>query len=102
MISRQARLRVSISNGYPRITPGQWHHALWVREVALANLRKGEPQWQEKEGHRVLSDSHFEFRGGWNAPKGVRRVERRMFAGAVSSSALPRTLCRLGLPTSIR
>jgi hypothetical protein len=78
MIPRQARLRVSISDWYSRITPGQWHHALWVREMALANVRKGEPQWQEKEGYRVLSDSHFEFRGGRDAPKGIRGVERRM------------------------
>jgi hypothetical protein len=69
---------MSISDGYPHITPGQWHHALWVREVALANLRKGEPQLQEKEGHRVLSDSHFEFQGGHNALKVVLGVERRL------------------------
>jgi hypothetical protein len=78
MIPRQARLRLSISDWYPRITPGQWHHALWVREVALANLRKGMAQWQEREGHRVLSDSHFEFRGGQNGPKETRDGERRM------------------------
>ena len=82
MIPRQARLRVPTSYEYPRITPGQWHHALWVREVALSNLREGKPQWQEMEGHRVLSDSHFEFRGGWNAPKGMCGVERRMLGGA--------------------
>lgn len=46
--------------------------------MALANLRRGEPQWQEKEGHRVLSDSHFEFRGGHAAPKEIRGCERRM------------------------
>ena len=40
MIPRQARLRVFIRDEYPHITPGQWHHALWVREVALANVRK--------------------------------------------------------------
>jgi hypothetical protein len=78
MIPRQARLRASVSSWYSRIAPGQWHHALWVREVALANVRKGEPQWQEKEGHRVLSDSHFEFQGGQNAPKEMRGGERRM------------------------
>ena len=78
MIPRQARLRASISDWYPRITPGQWHHALWVREVALANLRNGKPQWQEREGHRVLSDSHFEFRGGHHVPQATRDCERRM------------------------
>ena len=81
MFPRQARLRASVSDWYSRITPGQWHHALWVREMALANLRRGEPQWQEKEGHRVLSDSHFEFRGGHAAPREIRGCERRMLRG---------------------
>jgi hypothetical protein len=78
MLPRQARLRASVSAWYSRITPGQWHHALWVREMALANLRKGEPQWEEKNGHRVLSDNHFEFRGGHPAGKEIRAGERRM------------------------
>ena len=82
MLPRQARLQVSLSDWYSGITPGQWHHALWVREVALANLRKGEPRWEEREGDRVLSDRHFEFRGGRNGPKGVRGVERRMLRRA--------------------
>ncbi len=78
MPPRQARLRVSFSDWYARITPGQWHHALWVREKTLANLREGEPQWQQEEGQRVLSDTHFEFQGGHDSAKGVRRNERRM------------------------
>jgi hypothetical protein len=78
MLPRHARLRTSIGDGYPRIAPGRWHHALWVREVALSNLRKGEPQWQQMDGARVLSDSHFEFQGGHNALKWMRGVERRM------------------------
>ena len=78
MLPRQARLREPFSEWYSRITPGEWHHALWVREMALANLRKGNPQWQEREGDRVLSDNHFEFQGGRNAAKANRGVERRM------------------------
>jgi hypothetical protein len=78
MFPRQARLRASVSDWYSRITPDRWHHALWVREMALANLRKGEPQWQEQEGCRVLSDRHFEFRGGESATKEIRGVERRL------------------------
>jgi hypothetical protein len=78
MLPRQARLKASISDWYPRITPGKWHHALWVREMALSNLRTGQPQWQEREGDRVLSDNHFEFQGGRNAPKMEPGVERRM------------------------
>jgi hypothetical protein len=78
MLPRQARLKASISDWYPRITPGEWHHALWVREMALANLRKGRPQWRVEKGQRLLSDAHFEFQGGLRTAKGIRGVERRM------------------------
>jgi hypothetical protein len=78
MLPRQARLRATFSDWYSRITPGKWHHAVWVREMALSNLRKGKPQWQVEEGRRVLSDSHFEFQGGLDAPKAIHGVERRM------------------------
>ncbi|HYC31227.1 MAG TPA: hypothetical protein VEB59_03010 [Gemmatimonadales bacterium] len=78
MLPRQARVRPSFSESYSRITPGEWHHAAWVRERALADLRTGALQWQEEEGRRVLPDAHFEFQGGRNADKGVRGVERRM------------------------
>ena len=82
MLPRQARLRASYSDWYSRITPGEWHHALWVREIALANLRTGAPQWQEQHGCRILSDSHFEFQGGRNAAKAPAGVERRMLRAA--------------------
>jgi hypothetical protein len=75
MVPRQARLRPSFGDWYPGITPGKWHHALWVREMALAQFRKGGPRWQA-EG-RVLSDVHFEFQGG-GADPGHRTEERRM------------------------
>lgn len=75
MLPRQARLRAAFSDWYPKITPGEWHHALWTREMALAQLRKGGPQWQA--GGRILSDMHFEFQGGIGekrTSKDVRRV----------------------------
>ena len=78
MRPRQARLREQFSIWYSRITPGEWHHALWVRERVLANCRKGEPQWHEGEGGRVLCDAHFEFQGGWDGAKRIRGVEQRM------------------------
>jgi hypothetical protein len=78
MLPRQARLRASYSESYSRITPGEWHHAVWVREIALANLRKGEPQGQEEQGGRVLPDTHFEFQGGWTGTNQAPGVERRM------------------------
>jgi len=77
MLPRQARLRTPFSDWYSGITPGKWHHAVWVREVALANLRKGEPQWQVEEGARVLPDAHFEFQGG-AAMSGTHGLKRRM------------------------
>ena len=67
MLPRQARLRTPFGSCYPQIATGKWHHALWVREMALSQLRKGGPQWQT-EG-RVLSDEHFDFRGG-ELPRG--------------------------------
>ena len=81
MPARQARLRPQFSIWYSRITPGEWHHALWVRERVLANLRKGEPQCGhegEEAGRRVLCDAHFEFQGGWDVAKGFRGIEQRM------------------------
>ena len=75
MLPRQARLRASFSSCYPKITSGKWHHALWAREMALSQLREGGPQW-ETEG-RVLSDTHFEFQGGFTK-QGTRREIRRM------------------------
>jgi hypothetical protein len=75
MLHRQARLRTPFSSCYPAISPGKWHHALWVREMALSQLRKGGPQW-ETEG-RVLSDAHFDFQGGV-ARRGDQREARRL------------------------
>jgi hypothetical protein len=75
MLPRQARLRTPFSDWYPNIPPDRWHHALWTREMAIAQLRKGGPQWQTSG--RVLPDQHFEFQGGngEKRPRGdVRRV----------------------------
>ena len=77
MAPRQARLRSIYSDWYAGIAPGTWHHALWVREKALANLRHGRPQWENTARERFLSDSHFEFQGGAVGPGG-RDGERRM------------------------
>jgi len=62
MLDRQARLRPSFRDWYPKIASGKWHHALWAREIALAQIRKG--QARGIEGERVLPDLHFEFQGG--------------------------------------
>jgi hypothetical protein len=81
MPPRQARLRATYSDGYAGITPGTWHHALWVREKALANLRHGKPQWENTEQERVLPDAHFEFQGGAIGGQ-AHGVERRMIRQA--------------------
>ena len=65
------------SDWYAGIAPGTWHHALWVREKALANLRHGRPQWENTARERFLSDAHFEFQGGATG-SGARAGERRM------------------------
>ncbi|HEU4523971.1 MAG TPA: hypothetical protein VFR62_03065 [Gemmatimonadales bacterium] len=75
MLHRQARLRAPYSTYYPGITPGEWHHAVWVREMTLSQLRKGGPRW-EGEG-RVLPDAHFEFQGGF-ARRGMPWDARRL------------------------
>ena len=80
MFPRQARLRTPYSDRYDGITPGTWHHALWVREKALANLRHGRPQWENTTRERILSDSHFEFQGG-SIRNGAQGGERRILQG---------------------
>jgi hypothetical protein len=82
MLPRQARLRAPFSSCYPDITPGAWHHALWAREMALAQLRRGGPQWHTG---RVLSDEHFDFQGGIGA-RGSRREMRRMLPRNTATS----------------
>ena len=75
MFERQARLREAYNFCYPAISAGEWHHALWVREMALSQLRKGGPRL-EGEG-RILSDAHFEFQGGF-ARRGMPWDTRRL------------------------
>ena len=74
MLHRQARLRPSFSDWYPKIAPGEWHNALWAREVALAQLRKGETRGVA--GERVLPDLHFEFQGGVGARRTGHEARR--------------------------
>ena len=80
MRPRQARLRSIYSDWYAGIAPDTWHHALWVREKALANLRHGRPQRENAARDRILSDSHFDFQGG-AIGDGARGSERRRLQG---------------------
>ena len=76
MLPRQARLRSAYSEWYPSITPDEWHHALWTREMALAQLRKGGPQWLGTG--RILPDMHFDFQGGIGEKRSCQNVRRVM------------------------
>jgi hypothetical protein len=65
---RRARLKPEYAAWYPRIQPGEWHHAWWLSEVVRRQLRR---ESTLPIGSRVLSDQHFDFESG----------ERRPFAG---------------------
>ena len=86
MLPRQARLRAPFSSCYPDISAGEWHHALWAREMALLQLRRGGPQWQT--AGRVLSDEHFDFQGGIGAPGSHRETRRMLPPNAATSDDL--------------
>jgi hypothetical protein len=85
MPPRQARLRLAFSEWYPDITPGDWHHALWTREMALAQLRKGGPQWLGTG--RILPDMHFEFQGGTGEKRSCQNVRRVLLPTASTGAS---------------
>jgi hypothetical protein len=59
---RRARLRLEFADVYPGIAPNVWLSARAVAgTVGRANRRN---QRSEGNGERVLSNAHFEFRGG--------------------------------------
>ena len=59
---REARLRAEHREAYPGIVPGVWESAAVLADrVLAAGLLRGMTRgWCD----RVLSDAHFEFRGG--------------------------------------
>jgi hypothetical protein len=71
---REARLRPEHAHLYPGIRAGMWEVAAVVvdRIVAARLLACGNMAIQG----RVLSDSHFEFRGGTEAGARPRREDR--------------------------
>jgi len=73
---REARLRPAFASLYPDMKPGVWLPACtlaeFVLERGLYQRRSGSPA-----KHRVLNQSHFEFRGGpTRADDSHRRPER--------------------------
>ena len=74
-IRREARLRPEHAAGYPGVRAGVWESAavLVDRMVAARLLRGGQVEIQG----RVLSDEHFEFRGGTRPAASRPRREDR-------------------------
>jgi hypothetical protein len=72
---REARLRPEHAPEYPGVRSGVWESAAVMvdRIVAARLLRGGQMEIQG----RVLSDEHFEFRGGRRSPSSRPRREDR-------------------------
>jgi hypothetical protein len=62
MNTRETRLLGQYHLWYPRVRPDTWLPAELVAHVVRQQLQHGEPRWAA--GPRVLSDTHFQFRGG--------------------------------------
>ena len=60
---REARLKSEYAKLYPSVTPGVWQAAAAVADLVRTQreLTNGEDSMSVG---RVLSDAHFEFRGG--------------------------------------
>jgi len=73
---REARLRPQYASLYPALQPGTWQPATAIgRQLLLWHLTGPGPP----DGERLMSEEHFEFRGG------TRRNESE--AGARTRSA---------------
>ena len=73
-IRREARLRPEHAHLYPGVHAGMWEvAAVMVDRIVAARLLGG--GYLAMQG-RVLSDEHFEFRGGMEAGTRPRREDR--------------------------
>jgi hypothetical protein len=81
---REARLRPEFAALYPGLRPDVWYSAAWLSARQFARTRC---DGVATEIASVLSDQHFEFRGG--RPRRLRAVEE-------SASELPRPSKRSG------
>jgi hypothetical protein len=59
---REALLRMGYQLWYPPIRVDTWLSAVFVAQTVGKQLQQGQPRWEI--GARVLSDDHFQFRGG--------------------------------------
>jgi hypothetical protein len=58
---REARLRPQYASLYPALEPGTWQPASDIgRQLLLWHLTASTPP----QGERLMSEEHFEFRGG--------------------------------------
>ncbi len=67
---REARLRPEFAALYPGLTPGQWEPAARIAQAVLANMflhEIGDAPLPDR-----LNETHFEFRGGAEAPRADR------------------------------
>jgi hypothetical protein len=59
---REASLRPEFQPWYPGIRAGTWLPADFVARAVRKQLEQRKPRWEV--GARVLSNGHFQFRGG--------------------------------------
>ena len=62
MTTREAQVKAAYRDWYPGLDAGIWYPAAWVAARVLEQLQHGEPRWAL--GTRVLTEDHFDFRGG--------------------------------------
>jgi hypothetical protein len=58
---REARLKPEFAHLYPGLKPRIWYHAAWLSARQFARVRS---DGSAASIASVLSDQHFEFRGG--------------------------------------
>jgi hypothetical protein len=83
---REARLRPEFAALYPGLRPDVWYSAAWLSARQFARTRC---DGVASEIASILSDQHFEFRGG--RPRGLRRASVEE-----SASELPKPSKRSG------
>lgn len=71
---REARLRPEFAHIYPELTPGRWESASRIAEVVLARFLLLQQMTEATSQERALNESHFEFRGGADAPDPERKT----------------------------
>lgn len=76
MSTREAWLWPEFRDDYPTVPHGKWIDARLARRLASVHLMYGNPY--STPAPRVLSDQHFEFRGG-DCPNRTPSQERRAF-----------------------